>query len=161
MGYSNPNTSSDLKGVKLGHTVTKIKKVSENNMELTICRKKANENGYETLTRIFERVITTIPPSIFRNNDLVGAGKEFSRYTDISEAGISTKKMQALQEIGFGPIAKINISVDFRFWNPMGWNGELVATNKYARYWKNGRLTDDTDYKTIMSKRSSLCKHGK
>jgi len=145
MGLSTPNTSSELKGVKLGHTVTKIRTVSNNDQELTIRVKKANGNGYQTITRVFDRVITTLPPSVYRNNDRVGASKEFKWYTNISEAGISAKKMQALQEVGFGPIAKINISFDSRFWNPMGWNGELVATTKYARYIKDGRLTDDTD----------------
>lgn len=157
-GFSTPYIGSEYLGVKRGHKILEIVRTTDGKYQLKIeVYNINNPNNPSIIYKTYDRIISAIPPTVYRNDSRVGPNKDFSWYTNMENAGLSTLKKKAINEIGFGPIAKINVSFNNRFWNTIGWNGENNATTRYARYLKNGVYTGDTEAKVIDETQMQQC----
>lgn len=130
-GITEARTDNKTLGVMLGHRVTKVKREG---MKVKVWYAINGVSQIEPL--IYDRIVLAVPPPIYRNNENVGVGKLYSWYLDMSESGISNVKKLALETVGFGAICKTNFQVNSQSWKDTNWNGEVVATTKYANYTK-------------------------
>jgi len=97
-------------------------------------------SGKVTTTRVFDRVIMTIPFSVLRtilNSD--------SAYRD---AGFDSLKQTAITQLGYGKNAKLHLQFDTRYWNTSGpWgigNGATYSDTGYQNTWEVTRAQDGT-----------------
>jgi len=107
--------------IKLSHALTKIVKNHDGSSTLTF----KTPSGNQTVTA--DRVILTLPFSCLR-------------FVDTSQAGFDTLKNIAIQELGYGTNAKLQLQFTERYWNRAGkpWgnsNGTSYADTGYQNTW--------------------------
>ena len=61
------------------------------------------------------------------------------RSVDISQAGFSARKMQAIAEQGMGTNSKLHLQFERRLWSELGSNGETFADTGYQNTWEVSR----------------------
>lgn len=112
--------------IRLGHQLIAVKQSANNTYELTF-----DIGGGDTLTYISEFVIMTLPFSVLRD-------------VDLSQAGLPAKKMEAIQQLGYGTNAKLFLGFDDRHWRSLGYTGYLFTDNGIQTGWDNSQLQEGT-----------------
>ena len=74
-----------------------------------------------------DKVVLALPFSIIR------------RSVDVSQAGFSARKLQAIGEQGMGTNSKLHVQFDRRHWNDLGCNGETYSDRGYQNTWEVSR----------------------
>ena len=79
-----------------------------------------------------DKVVLALPFSIIRHS------------VDVSEAGFSALKLQAIAEQGMGTNSKLHVQFDRRHWNSLGCNGETYSDRGYQNTWEVTRAQPGT-----------------
>jgi monoamine oxidase len=66
------------------------------------------------------------------------------RSVDLSQAGFSPLKLQAIEELGMGTNSKLHLQFENRFWNGLGCNGDTYADTGYQNTWEVSRAQPGT-----------------
>jgi monoamine oxidase len=74
-----------------------------------------------------DKLVLALPFSILR------------RSVDLSRAGFSQRKLQAIGEQGMGTNSKLHVQFKRRLWNELGCNGETFADTGYQNTWEVSR----------------------
>lgn len=61
------------------------------------------------------------------------------RAVDLSKAGFSDRKLQAIRELGMGTNSKLHVGFKNRHWRTLGCNGETYADTGYQNTWEVSR----------------------
>jgi monoamine oxidase len=97
--------------------------------------------GGATRTEVFDRVIMAIPFSVLRN--ILGTSSD--AYTN---AGFTSLKQTAIQQLGYGKNCKLQLQFNTRYWNTSGpWgigNGATYSDRGYQNTWDVTRAQDGT-----------------
>jgi monoamine oxidase len=88
--------------------------------------------GSATTTVTADRVVFALPFSILR------------RSVNLSKAGFSARKLQAIAEQGMGTNSKLHVQFRRRYWNELGCNGDTVADTGYQNTWEVSRAQPGT-----------------
>jgi monoamine oxidase len=88
--------------------------------------------GSATRTVIADRVVLALPFSILRSS------------VDISKAGFSGLKSQAIDELGMGTNSKLHVQFKTRHWQKLKSNGETFADTGYQNTWEVSRAQAGT-----------------
>ena len=81
----------------------------------------------KTKTVSADKVVLALPFSIVR------------RSVDVSQAGFSALKLQAIAEMGMGTNSKLHLQFRHRHWNDLGSNGETYSDRGYQSTWEVSR----------------------
>lgn len=104
------------------HKLTAVKQNANGNYTLTF------DTGSGSLMDIVsEFVIMTVPFTVLRE-------------TDISQAGFSAKKLQAINELGYGTNAKLFLGFNSKPWREAGYTGYLFTDEIIQSGWDNTQL---------------------
>ena len=79
-----------------------------------------------------DKVVLALPFSIIR------------RSVNVSKAGFSARKLQAIAEQGMGTNSKLHVQFTRRHWNSLGCNGDTVADTGYQNTWEVSRAQPGT-----------------
>ena len=82
------------------------------------------QSGPRTFEVTADKVVFALPFSILNNA------------VDLTDAGFSELKMQAISELAMGANAKLNVQFSRRHWNALGNNGETFADTGYQTTWE-------------------------
>ena len=97
-------------------------------------------SGGVSSTQVFDRVIMAIPFSILRNILTTDAA--------FQAAGFDTLKQTAVQQLGYGKNAKLQLQFNSRYWTTSGpWgigNGNSYSDTGYQNTWEVTRAQDGT-----------------
>ena len=63
---------------------------------------------------------------------------------DLSQAGFSARKLQAIDEQGMGTNSKLHLQFERRLWSELGSNGETFADTGYQNTWEVSRAQPGT-----------------
>ena len=85
------------------------------------------KQGSKTQTVAADKVVLALPFSIVR------------RSVDVSQAGFSARKLQAIAEMGMGTNSKLHLQFRRRHWNDLGSNGETYSDRGYQSSWEVSR----------------------
>jgi monoamine oxidase len=85
------------------------------------------EQGSKTKTVPADKVVFALPFSILRHS------------VDLSQAGFSARKLQAIAEQGMGTNSKLHVQFTRRHWNSLGSNGETYSDRGYQSSWEVSR----------------------
>jgi monoamine oxidase len=85
------------------------------------------KQGSKTQTVAADKVVLALPFSIVR------------RSVDVSQAGFSARKVQAIAEMGMGTNSKLHVQFRRRHWNDLGSNGETYSDRGYQSSWEVSR----------------------
>jgi monoamine oxidase len=88
--------------------------------------------GSATRTVTADRVVLALPFSILRSS------------VDISKAGFSGLKLQAIDELGMGTNSKLHLQFKTRHWQKLKSNGETFADTGYQNTWEVSRAQAGT-----------------
>ncbi len=120
--------------VHLNTALTGIVRNTDGTYTLTL------KSGGATTTRVFDRVIMTIPFSVLR--------KILTSDAAYRAAGFDTLKQTAITQLGYGKNAKLQLQFDTRYWNTSGpWgigNGATYSDTGYQNTWDVTRAQDGT-----------------
>jgi monoamine oxidase len=86
--------------------------------------------GTKTVTA--DKVVLALPFSILRHS------------VNVSKAGFSARKLQAIAEQGMGTNSKLHVQFSRRHWNDLGCNGDTVADTGYQNTWEVSRAQPGT-----------------
>ncbi|HXR60055.1 MAG TPA: FAD-dependent oxidoreductase [Solirubrobacterales bacterium] len=87
--------------------------------------------GLTTQTVVADRVVLALPFSILRT-------------IDYSQAGFSTLKKTAIEEMGMGTNSKLHVQFKKRLWNALECNGETYSDTGYQNTWEVTRAQAGT-----------------
>jgi monoamine oxidase len=90
------------------------------------------KQGSRTRTVTADTIVLALPFSIMR------------RSVDVSQAGFSARKLQAIAEQGMGTNSKLHAQFDRRHWNALGCNGETYSDRGYQSTWEVTRAQAGT-----------------
>jgi monoamine oxidase len=79
--------------------------------------------GSGSLTVPADEVVLALPFSILR------------RSVDVSRAGFSARKLQAIRDLGMGTNSKLHVQFTRRHWESLGCNGETYSDRGYQNTW--------------------------
>jgi monoamine oxidase len=79
-----------------------------------------------------DKVVLALPFSIMRHS------------VNVSKAGFSARKLQAIAEQGMGTNSKLHVQFSRRHWNDLGCNGDTVADTGYQNTWEVSRAQPGT-----------------
>ena len=82
------------------------------------------QSGSRTFEVVADKVVFALPFSILNHS------------VDLTGAGFSDLKMQAIGELAMGANAKLNVQFGRRHWNALGNNGETFADTGYQTTWE-------------------------
>jgi monoamine oxidase len=85
-----------------------------------------------TKTVAADKVVFGLPFSIMR------------RSVNLSKAGFSPRKLQAIAEQGMGTNSKLHVQFSRRYWNDLDCNGDTVADTGYQNTWEVTRAQPGT-----------------
>ncbi|MBM2824173.1 MAG: amine oxidase [Thermoleophilia bacterium] len=85
------------------------------------------KQGSKTETVTADKVVLALPFSIVR------------RSVNVSMAGFSARKLQAINEQGMGTNSKLHLQFTRRYWNDLGSNGDTFADTGYQNTWEVSR----------------------
>jgi monoamine oxidase len=88
--------------------------------------------GSSTRTVTADRVVLALPFSILRSS------------VDISKAGFSARKLEAINELGMGTNSKLHMQFKTRHWQKLGFTGETFADTGYQNTWEVSRAQTGT-----------------
>jgi monoamine oxidase len=88
--------------------------------------------GSGTTTVTADKVVLALPFSILR------------RSVNLTKAGFSARKLQAITEQGMGTNSKLHVQFRRRYWNELGCNGETYADTGYQSTWEVTRAQPGT-----------------
>jgi monoamine oxidase len=88
--------------------------------------------GSGTTTVTADKLVLALPFSIVR------------RSVDVSQAGFSARKLQAIAEQGMGTNSKLHAQFTRRHWRDLGSNGETFADTGYQNTWEVSRAQPGT-----------------
>jgi monoamine oxidase len=118
--------------VQLNTALTGIVHNADNSYTLTL------KNSAGSFTKTFDRVIVAIPFSVLRN--ILSSDAAFRA------AGFDTLKQTAIQQLGYGKNAKLQLQFNTRYWNSSGpWgigNGATYSDTGYQNTWEATRAQD-------------------
>jgi monoamine oxidase len=83
--------------------------------------------GNATRTVAADVVVFALPFSILRSS------------VDLSKSGFSTRKLQAIAELGMGTNSKLHVQFTRRHWSSLGSNGETYSDRGYQNTWEVSR----------------------
>jgi monoamine oxidase len=89
------------------------------------------QQGSKTRSVVADHAILALPFSILRG-------------VDISKAGFNAVKRRAIQELGMGTNAKLNLGFSRRVWREQGLNGETYSDRGYQATWEVSRAQPGT-----------------
>jgi len=96
------------------------------------------KSGGATTTKVFDRVIVTIPFSVLRT--ILGSDAAYRA------AGFDSLKQTAITHLGYGKNAKLQLQFNSRYWNLSGpWgigNGSSFSDTGYQNTWDGTRAQD-------------------
>jgi monoamine oxidase len=96
------------------------------------------KSGGATTTKVFDRVIVTIPFSVLRT--ILGSDAAYRA------AGFDSLKQTAITQLGYGKNAKLQLQFNSRYWNSSGpWgigNGSSFSDTGYQNTWDGTRAQD-------------------
>ena len=95
------------------------------------------KQGSKAKTVAADKVVLALPFSIVR------------RSVDVSQAGFSDRKLQAIAEMGMGTNSKLHVQFRRRHWNELGSNGETYSDRGYQSSWSLKRAA-----RAVRSRRS-------
>ena len=104
--------------VTTGSELVAVKRTPAERYELTF------RQGSRARTVMADKVVLALPFSILR------------RSVDISAAGFSQRKLQAIAEMGMGTNSKLHVQFTSRYWNELRSNGETYADTGYQNTWE-------------------------
>jgi monoamine oxidase len=107
--------------IATGHELVALRRTSSGGYTLTF------RNGAGTTTVAADKVVLALPFSIMR------------RSVDISGAGFSARKRQAIREQGMGTNSKLHLQFTTRPWSTLGSNGETYSDRGYQTTWDVSR----------------------
>ena len=107
--------------IATGSELVALRRTSAGRYEL------AFRQGSRTATVTADKVVLALPFSIVR------------RSVDVSQAGLSARKLQAIAEMGMGTNSKLHVQFTRRHWNDLGSNGETFADTGYQNTWEVSR----------------------
>jgi monoamine oxidase len=120
--------------VQLNTALTGIVHNGDNSYTLTL------QIGTSSFTKTFDRVIVAIPFSVLRNI--------LTSSTAYRSAGFDSLKQTAIQQLGYGQNAKLQLQFKSRYWNTSGpWgigNGATYSDTGYQNTWDVTRAQDGT-----------------
>lgn len=102
--------------IRLHHKLTKIKRLDNSKYRLYF------ESKDDKSKKDFDHIILAIPFSIMRTD------REFTGI-DFHKAGFSSLKKYAINNLGMGKNAKLNVQFKNRYWNDLEYDGTTYATN--------------------------------
>ena len=88
--------------------------------------------GASTRTVTADKVVLALPFSILRNS------------VNLSKAGFSARKQQAIAELGMGTNSKLHVQFTRRHWSSLGSNGETYSDRGYQNTWEVSRAQGGT-----------------
>jgi monoamine oxidase len=120
--------------VQLNTALTGIVHNADNSYTVTL------KSGNATTTKVFDRVIMTIPFSVLRT--ILESDSAYRA------AGFDPLKQTAITQLGYGKNAKLQLQFNTRYWNSSGpWgigNGNSYADTGYQNTWDVTRAQDRT-----------------
>jgi monoamine oxidase len=118
--------------IQLNTALTGIVQNADGTFTLTL------QNPIRTFTSVVDRVVMAIPFSILRN--ILGSAAAYRA------AGFDSLKQTAIQQLGYGANAKLQLQFNSRYWNTSGpWgigNGSTYADTGYQNTWDVTRAQD-------------------
>jgi monoamine oxidase len=90
------------------------------------------KQGSKTKTVPADKVVLALPFSIIR------------RSVNVSMAGFSARKLQAINEQGMGTNSKLHLQFTRRYWNDLGSNGDTFSDTGYQNTWEVSRAQAGT-----------------
>lgn len=112
--------------ITTGSELVAVKRTATGAYELTF------RQGTSTVTVNADKVVLALPFSIIRHS------------VDVSKAGFSALKRQAIEEQGMGTNSKLHVQFSRRHWNGLGSNGETFSDTGYQNSWEVSRAQPGT-----------------
>jgi monoamine oxidase len=112
--------------ITTGSELVAVKKTSAGGYTLTF----RQASGTKTVNA--DKVVFALPFAIMR------------RSVNLSKAGFSALKLQAIAEQGMGTNSKLHVQFESRFWNDLGCNGDTVSDTGYQNTWEVSRAQPGT-----------------
>ncbi|HEU0247600.1 MAG TPA: NAD(P)/FAD-dependent oxidoreductase [Gaiellaceae bacterium] len=112
--------------ITTGSELVAVKGTSSGGYALTF------RNGSGTTTVMADKVVFALPFSIMRHS------------VNLSKAGFSGRKLQAIDEQGMGTNSKLHLQFTHRHWRDLGSNGETFADTGYQNTWEVSRAQPGT-----------------
>jgi monoamine oxidase len=112
--------------ITLGSELVAIRLQSDGSYRLTF------RQGSSTRTVTADRVVLALPFSILRSS------------VDITKAGFSARKREAINELGMGTNSKLHVQFKTRHWQKLRSNGETFADTGYQSTWEVSRAQPGT-----------------
>jgi monoamine oxidase len=112
--------------ITMGSELVAVRKTSSGGYTLTF------RKGSGTTTVAADKVVFALPFSIMR------------RSVNLSKAGFSARKLQAINEQGMGTNSKLHLQFTRRHWRNLGSNGETFADTGYQNTWEVSRAQPGT-----------------
>ena len=112
--------------ISLGTELVAVRKTAADAYELTF------RQGSGTTVVTADKVVLALPFSILRSS------------VDLSRAGLSARKLQAVAEQGMGTNSKLHLQFARRHWRDLGSNGETFADTGYQNTWEVSRAQPGT-----------------
>jgi monoamine oxidase len=79
-----------------------------------------------------DKLVLALPFAIIRHS------------VNVSKAGFSARKLQAIADQGMGTNSKLHVQFSKRYWNDLGCNGDTVADTGYQNTWEVTRAQPGT-----------------
>jgi monoamine oxidase len=112
--------------ITTGFQLVAVKKTSGGGYTLTF------RNGSGTTTVTADKVVLALPFSIIRHS------------VDVTKAGFSARKRQAIADQGMGTNSKLHVQFTRRHWNTLGSNGDTFSDRGYQNTWEVSRAQPGT-----------------
>src|SRR5262249_48480760 len=107
--------------ITTGSELGAVKKTAAGGSTLTL------KQGSKTKTVAADVLVLALPFSILR------------RSVDLSQAGFSGRKLQAISELGMGTNSKLHVQFTRRHWSSLGCTGETYSDRGYQNTWEVSR----------------------
>jgi monoamine oxidase len=112
--------------ITTGSELVAVKKTAAGAYALTF------KQGLKTVAVTADKLVLALPFAIIRHS------------VDVSQAGFSALKLQAISEMGMGTNSKLHVQFTRRYWNELGSNGETFADTGYQNTWEVSRAQPGT-----------------
>ena len=107
--------------ITTGSELVSVKRTPGDRYELTF------RQGPKSVPVTADKVVLALPFSILRHS------------VDLSQAGFSARKRQAIEELGMGTNSKLQLQFTRRHWYDLGGNGDTFADTGYQASWEVSR----------------------
>lgn len=107
--------------IAVQHRLLAVTRLTDGRQRLTFATAGGNRE------RTFDHVVFALPFAVLRSA------------VDLTQAGWSARKLQAIAELGRGANSKLNVQFGSRFWRQLGCNGETYSDRGYQATWEVSR----------------------